>query len=347
MKNMTKKLAAFGISTGLFFSSLGGASAATVHYKDVNKSDNFHKSVEFLLDKNAISRTLPNFNPYKDITRGQMASILVKVLGLDASNVENPGFRDVPTTHQFYSYIAALENAGLISGYSDGRYGVNDPLTRGQMSGILTKAYRMTTVGASDVADLINSDIMNYSINEYFESSYSFNGQWADEMATLYYYGLISGQKVDNTTKFNPNKPINRSQFANMLYQIEEDYVDQFIVIDVETNKKYEEELGNSLSKIISSNSNGCIEFFDQISHGISGVYNDPHAGTIGNKTTHLVFKVYKEGEVVFEEYELKVIVYKDTNGEWKLDVEKIEEEGLTTTGDTITIKAPDTSTSE
>lgn len=62
MKNMTKKLATVGLATGLLLSSVGGAQAANVHYKDVKNSDNFYNAVENLLDQNAISKTLPQFN---------------------------------------------------------------------------------------------------------------------------------------------------------------------------------------------------------------------------------------------------------------------------------------------
>ncbi len=49
-------------------------------------------------------------------------------------------FTDVPTTHPFFQFVEALHAAGITNGYPDGRYGVNDPVTRGQMAVYLAAA---------------------------------------------------------------------------------------------------------------------------------------------------------------------------------------------------------------
>ncbi len=47
---------------------------------------------------------------------------------------------DVPPTHPFYASVEALSAAGITGGYPDGRFGVNDPITRGQMAVFLSAA---------------------------------------------------------------------------------------------------------------------------------------------------------------------------------------------------------------
>ncbi len=49
-------------------------------------------------------------------------------------------FTDVPTTHPFFKFVEALHAAGITNGYPDGRFGVNDPITRGQMAVFLSSA---------------------------------------------------------------------------------------------------------------------------------------------------------------------------------------------------------------
>jgi len=49
-------------------------------------------------------------------------------------------FTDVPTTHAFFKFVEALAAAGITGGYPDGRFGVNDPVTRGQMAVFLATA---------------------------------------------------------------------------------------------------------------------------------------------------------------------------------------------------------------
>lgn len=49
-------------------------------------------------------------------------------------------FTDVPVNHPFHRFVEALFAAGITSGYPDGRFGVNDPVTRGEMAVFLSVA---------------------------------------------------------------------------------------------------------------------------------------------------------------------------------------------------------------
>jgi hypothetical protein len=49
-------------------------------------------------------------------------------------------FSDVPTNHPFFQFVEALAAAGITVGYPDGRFGVDDPITRGQMAVFMAKA---------------------------------------------------------------------------------------------------------------------------------------------------------------------------------------------------------------
>jgi S-layer homology domain len=49
-------------------------------------------------------------------------------------------FTDVPADHPFHDYVEALYKAGITAGYADGRFGVDDPITRGQMAVFLSIA---------------------------------------------------------------------------------------------------------------------------------------------------------------------------------------------------------------
>jgi hypothetical protein len=49
-------------------------------------------------------------------------------------------FPDVPTGHPFFQFVEALAASGITAGYGNGNYGVNDPITRGQMAVFLSKA---------------------------------------------------------------------------------------------------------------------------------------------------------------------------------------------------------------
>ena len=51
-----------------------------------------------------------------------------------------PTFNDVPVDHPFFQFVEALADSGITAGYGNGNYGVNDPITRGQMAVFLSKA---------------------------------------------------------------------------------------------------------------------------------------------------------------------------------------------------------------
>jgi S-layer homology domain len=53
---------------------------------------------------------------------------------------QTASFKDVPKTSNLFPFVEALKAAGITSGYADGRFGVNDPITRGQMAAFLSVA---------------------------------------------------------------------------------------------------------------------------------------------------------------------------------------------------------------
>ncbi|MGE7665821.1 S-layer homology domain-containing protein [Ureibacillus composti] len=323
MNKLTKTLSAVGLASAVLFSSMGVASASEVHYKDVNKDDNFYKSVDFLLEQNAISNTLPTFRPYENITRGQFASIFAKVLGLDVTNVKNANFKDVPVYHQFYPYVSALENEGIIGGYSNGNFGINDRLTRGQMAGILIKAYGIEKIDDLDYGaekNILGTDIDIRFFNDIF-NGYGFRGgQWDDELGTLELLGIMSGYADNN---MYPNKPINRSQFANMIYKIKQKGVaDYFYAYDHDIIHK-------DLFTLIMPNADKYLdEFLDEKDNGLvnfvksaSERWDDSINPMYVNRYT---LRPIKEGEYVVKDGKAKFVL-KKVNGEWQLTLQKIE----------------------
>lgn len=153
--------------------------------------------------------------PDNTVTRGQSAKIIVTAAGLDTTNVTNPGFTDVPVTHQFYKYIAALENEGIVGGYSNGKFGVNDPLKRWQMAKILVNSFHIPLVSVYD-ANLSLFDDASYMIDSHdFQMAFRKNGQYP---LTLAFYNLVSGVSPG---KFGMYEPLKRSQLALMINKIQ------------------------------------------------------------------------------------------------------------------------------
>ena len=77
------------------------------------------------------------FRPDQQVTRGQMASFLVRALDLPPGSAT---FNDVSSTHTHGAAIAALATAGITTGFTDGTFRPDEPVARGQMASFVVAA---------------------------------------------------------------------------------------------------------------------------------------------------------------------------------------------------------------
>ncbi|MER1987314.1 MAG: 5'-nucleotidase C-terminal domain-containing protein [Solibacillus sp.] len=113
--------------------------AASTSFTDVSSSHPYSEAIELLAVEGIISGFGDGtFKPDANVTRGQAAKMLAGTLQLDTTNVINPQFIDIPTTHQYYGAIAALENEGYIAG-DEGLYKQAHPITHKQIATILSR----------------------------------------------------------------------------------------------------------------------------------------------------------------------------------------------------------------
>jgi hypothetical protein len=96
----------------------------------------------------------PYFRPFSNITRGQLSKVIALARGYPLPAPAGGRFEDVPLDNTFFSYIAAMTDQGIVSGYPCGGPGepcqapANRPYfrptnaaTRGQVSKFVTTAY--------------------------------------------------------------------------------------------------------------------------------------------------------------------------------------------------------------
>lgn len=72
------------------------------------------------------------FEPSGNLTRGQMAKIFS--IAYEFEGYSDKNFPDVPPSHWAYEYVQLLANNKITFGYSNGKFGVNDFITRSQFS---------------------------------------------------------------------------------------------------------------------------------------------------------------------------------------------------------------------
>ncbi|WP_285400170.1 S-layer homology domain-containing protein [Lysinibacillus sp. fls2-241-R2A-57] len=191
MKKMLKIVCALLLAVWLI--PMEGVQAAS--FKDVSKDNTLITEIDYLVEKGIINGYPNNlFKPNTYVTRAQVAVMLTRALGLQTTNVKDPKYQDVPTTHPYYKEIAAVQNTGIFD--SAQKFNPNAPLSRGDMAIVLQRAFKLK--GS--------------------ETSY-----FTDVSAKTRGYKEISAISSNNITRgyddgsFKPNLPLTRAHFSAFL----------------------------------------------------------------------------------------------------------------------------------
>lgn len=168
-------------------------------FTDVSNENVNKNEIKYLVDRGFINGyTDGSFKPSTALTRAHAAVLLARALKLDTTKVTNPGFKDVPTNHPYYKEIAAIVNAGIMSGKDSSSFDPESKLTRAQMAKILVEAYDLTGTTTSKFKDVSKE-------------------QWYyDYVHTLAANKITTGYE-DNTYK--PGVAVSRVHFSLFLYR--------------------------------------------------------------------------------------------------------------------------------
>lgn len=168
-------------------------------FTDVPSTYKHYPQIKYLYDREIIAGyTDGTYRPYNTLTRLDAALLLVRSLKLDTTNVQDINFLDVPKEYRFYKEIAAITNAGIISGKQNGTlFDPNAPLTRAEMAVILQKGFKLEGTGEMPFTDVS-------------PQSFAYNA-----IATLYYNDITAGYG----TLYKPADTVDRLQYALFLYR--------------------------------------------------------------------------------------------------------------------------------
>lgn len=81
------------------------------------------------------------FRPDEPVTRAQFAAMLVRAMGLPPGGTL-PAFRDVRPTDWYFGDLGTALNAGIISGYADGAFRPDAPVTREEVAVMVARALK-------------------------------------------------------------------------------------------------------------------------------------------------------------------------------------------------------------
>ena len=176
---------------------------------------NTHEQAIKTLHKEQIvfGKTSKLYAPNDVATRGETAQMFANALQLDTSNVDNPHFPDVPTTYKYYGAIAALANAGIVSG-NNGYFMPNGNFKRANAAKMITLGFDLK------IATSISSKFID--MPRHYET--------ALYVQTLINYDLTRGT---TPTTFHPNSDLTRGHVATFLYNTIEALADDLTIANV------------------------------------------------------------------------------------------------------------------
>lgn len=187
-----------------------GWSIGSSPFTDVTENDWFYEDVLYVYENGLMNGTGNGlFSPNVTTTRGMIVTILHRLEGEPAVSGQNP-FADVPSGSYYEAAITWAQKHSIVTGYSEERFGPDDPITREQMATIL---YRYAKYKGIDVSVGEDTNILSYedaaSISEYAFPAF----QWACGA------GILNGTGNGN---LSPLGSATRAQVAAILHRFRE-----------------------------------------------------------------------------------------------------------------------------
>ena len=168
-------------------------------FSDIDDVEWAAEAINALAERGIINGTGGGlFEPNNYITREEFAKIAVGCLDIDVYTVSTIKFADVDTDEWYAPYVAAINNAGYMLGYSDTEFGVGQYITREEIATIVYRALRL-----NETAELTFSDAD--MISDYAKTP----------VAVLAGRGVISGYPDG---EFKPQDLATRAEAAKLLY---------------------------------------------------------------------------------------------------------------------------------
>ncbi|MFZ4453727.1 S-layer homology domain-containing protein [Salibacterium aidingense] len=137
------------------------------------------------------------FKPSEPVKRIQAGAMIMKELNLEAQDSEH-NFNDIPADFPSKDVVSVMERTKIIGGDAEGNFRPYEPVTRAQMSAIISRAYDLES----------NQD---YYFTDIQPDYWSYNG-----ISALAHSG-ITGGKGDGT--YAPSEEMTRAQFVTFLYR--------------------------------------------------------------------------------------------------------------------------------
>ncbi len=183
------------------------ASMFTIHnasasggFEDISPKHEAYEEINYLVNLGVIKgyteKGKTYFKPNNNVTRGQVAKMVVVASGNKPLVVNKSSFTDVAVGSELSGYVERAVQLGYFATNTKGQFLPNKPLTRDEMSHVLTKAFNLDTSKYENIDSPFDDvDITN---------------PYVKYVNTIYYNGITKGSGQN----YNPGSQVTRAQFA-------------------------------------------------------------------------------------------------------------------------------------
>ena len=173
-------------------------------FVDIKKTDSYYNAIQFVYENSlfkGVSAT--EFAPETTMTRAMFVTVLGRLAGVDTMYFYGSSYDDVILGEWYAPYVEWASEYGIVNGYGDGRFGVNDNITIEQAAVIMARYAEY--IGLSISSDMT---LIHYQDSNKVSSWAVEQMKWAVENK------IYSGDNYN----LNPQLPAKRSLVAEIIY---------------------------------------------------------------------------------------------------------------------------------
>jgi murein DD-endopeptidase MepM/ murein hydrolase activator NlpD len=171
-------------------------------FVDVDPNGAHGAAIDRLVSAGVLVGCGPNrYCPNDPLMRGHLATAIAVVL--DLPDGDGTRFDDVDANHPNATEIGAVADARILTGYGNGRFGADRPLSREQLASVLVDAFRLDS-----------GSVKGATAAERF-TDVSPNGAHAHNIAITHAKGLTVG--CGDGTRYCGRQDVTRGQIASFL----------------------------------------------------------------------------------------------------------------------------------
>lgn len=196
----TERVGTAALVTAMIFAGVAASHAAPAGgFSDVDANAWYAEAVSYCDQNGLMSGTSgTEFSPNKTMTRAMLAAALYRQAGSPAVN-GNDTFPDTDFGEWYSDAVIWASQNEIITGYANGSFGTNDPVTREQIVTILWRMAGSPAAGAQAVSFADGADISDYASDAV---------SWASASS------IISGKSGN---RFDPQGKATRAEVASIL----------------------------------------------------------------------------------------------------------------------------------